>query len=74
MRELALGSWITEKEAEIIGKALEKEFGEENVYVEKKAQYIDSTLKFSMMRGIGRDKLLEVASEALDVAEFFGKL
>ena len=65
MKTLDIGTWLEEKEVALIKKELIKTFGDENVSCENKAQYLNSVLSFSLMRGISKKELIESAEFAL---------
>ena len=70
MRTLDVGSWLNKKEVALVKKKLIEDFDDENVSCEDKAQYLDSILAFSLMRGLSKKNLIESSEFALRNEEY----
>lgn len=65
VKKVNLGTWLEEEEVDAIAERLNEDFGEENVFVKSGAQYFNSIVNFSLMRGENLKELEESATMAL---------
>ncbi len=66
MRELGIGTWLTRKQAKIVAGHLAEEFGENNVFWNGEACYLNSITQFSVNRGHSETELVFEANIAND--------